>query len=194
MLYGLLCKLGVEGGLVIGLTLAEVITDYWSHRNRTAHGGSHPSPQKVYFLNRRIHHGQIGTLLLLSLFFRGTSVPAAILTGIGIGLVKDDYADFKDWFRFKKGDESRNRESSKSDHDNDLRSGNQGDIGRLLHGESIDILTSNKSYLLSTIKKIGTMVESQFESVGDTKSSSIELLRQRRRAYYRFKRWENSTH
>jgi hypothetical protein len=194
MLYGLLCKLGVEGGLVIGLTLAEVITDYWSHRNRTAHGGSHPSPQKVYFLNRRIHHGQIGTLLLLSLFFRGTSVPAAILTGIGIGLVKDDCADFKDWFRFKKGDESMNRESSKSDHDNDLYSGNQGDIGRLLHGESIDILTSNKSYLLSTIKKIGTMVESQFESIGDTKSSSIELLRQRRRTYYRFKRWENSTH
>jgi hypothetical protein len=126
MLYGLLCGLGVEGGLVLGLTLAEVITDYWNYRNRTSRGGRRPSPQKVYFFNRRVHHGQIGALLMLSLFFRGTSVPAAILTGIGIGLVKDDYADLKDWFRFKKEGKNRNRKYSKSEqeHDNDLYSGN----------------------------------------------------------------------
>lgn len=163
MLYGLLCGLGVEGGLMLGLTLAEVITDYWNYRNRTSRGERRPSPQKVYFFNRRVHHGQIGALLLLSLFFRGTSVPAAILTGIGIGLIKDDYADLKDWFRFKKEGENRNRKYSKSEqeHDNDHYSGNH---------EDINILASNKP------------------------PYSVELRRQRRRTYYRFKRWQNSTH
>jgi len=187
MLYGLLCGLGVEGGLVLGLILAEVITDYWNYRNRTSRGGSRPSHQKVYFFNRRVHHGQIGALLLLSLFFRGTSVPAAILTGIGIGLVKDDYIDFKDWFRFKKGDENRNRKYSKSEQerDNDLYSGNQ--VG-------INILASNRPALLSMYEKIVAVVESQYESINDIKRySNLELRRQRRRTYYRFKRWEKST-
>jgi hypothetical protein len=103
VLYGLLCGLRVEGGLILGLTAAEVIAGYWHNRNRTNPGGSpHSPPQKVYFFNRRMHHGQIGALLMLSLFFRGTPVPAAILAGLGIGLVKDDYADFKEWFLFKK--------------------------------------------------------------------------------------------
>jgi hypothetical protein len=67
--YGLLCSLGVEGGLILGLTAAEVIAGYWNKRNRTNPGGSSsPSPQKVYFFNRRMHHGQIGALLMLSLF------------------------------------------------------------------------------------------------------------------------------
>lgn len=186
MLYGFLCGLGVEGGLMLGLTLAEVVTRYWNYRNSASHGGSHHSPQKVYVFNRRVHHGQIGVLLLLSLFFRGTSVPAAILTGIGIGLVKDDYIDFKDWFRFKKGNENRSRGYSKSEQecDNDLYSENQGDI---------NILASNKPALLSMYEKIVTVVESQFESINDIERYSMELRRQRRRAYYRFKRWENST-
>ena len=68
MLYGFLGGLGVEGGLILGLTLAEAITNYWNYRNSTSHGGSRHSPQKVYFFNRRVHHGQIGVLLLLSLF------------------------------------------------------------------------------------------------------------------------------
>jgi hypothetical protein len=120
VLYGLLCGLGVEGGIILGLTAAEVIADYWNNRNRTNSGGSPPSPpQKVYFFNRRMHHGQIGALLMLSLFFRGTSVPAAILTGLGIGLVKDDYPDFREWFLFKKRDENENKKSSKPDLDND---------------------------------------------------------------------------
>jgi hypothetical protein len=121
VLYGLLCGLGVKGGLVLCLTAAEIIAGYWNNRNRTNSGGSYPfSPQKVYFFNRRIHHGQIGALLMLSLFFKGTSVPAAILTGIGIGLIKDDYADFKEWFLFKKRDKKR---SYKPNYDNDLYSG-----------------------------------------------------------------------
>jgi hypothetical protein len=197
VLYGLLCGLGVEGGLILGLTAAEVIAGYWNNRNRTDPGTSRrpSSPQKVYFFNRRMHHGLIGALLILSLFFRGTPVPAAILTGIGIGLVKDDYADFKEWFLFKKRDENKNRQSSKSEDDNYSYSGNQEVIEGYLHGENIDgenidITASNKPFLLSAYKKIVTVVEAQFKSVSDIKSQSRELRRQRISTYYRFKRWE----
>ena len=191
VLYGLLCGLGVEGGLILGLTAAQVLAGYWNNKNRTNPTGSPPSPpQKVYFFNRRMHHGQIGALLMLSLFFRGTPIPAAILAGLGIGLVKDDYADFKEWFLFKKKDENENEKSSKPDHDNDYYSGNQEVIEGYLHGENIDITASNKPFLLSVYKKIVTVVEAQFESVSDIKSQSRELRRQRIRTYYRFKRWE----
>jgi hypothetical protein len=192
VLYGLLCGLRVEGGLILGLTAAEVIAGYWHNRNRTNPGGSpHSPPQKVYFFNRRMHHGQIGTLLMLSLFFRGTSVPAAILTGLGIGLVKDDYADFKEWFLFKKKDENENEESSKPDHDNDLHSGNQEVIEGHLHDESISITASNRAPLLSMCERIATVFETRLESISDMKSQSRELRRQRISIYYRFKRWEN---
>ena len=191
VLYGLLCGLGVEGGLILGLTAAEVLASYWNNKNRTNPEGSPPSPpQKVYFFNRRMHHGQIGALLMLSLFFRGMPVPAAILAGLGIGLVKDDYADFKEWFLFKKKDENENEKSSKPDHDNDYYSGNQEVIEGCLHGENIDVTASNKPVLLSVYKRIVTVVEAQFESVSDIKSQSRELRRQRIRTYYRFKRWE----
>jgi len=101
MLYGLLCSLGIRGGLMIGTTAAEILTSYWHSRHNES------SPPKVYFFNRRIHHGEIGALLgLSSLFLRGTSFPtaaaAAILTGMGIGLVKDDYLDIMDWFKLTK--------------------------------------------------------------------------------------------
>lgn len=191
VLYGLLCGLGVEGGLILGLTAAEVLAGYWNNKNRTNPTGSPPSPpQKVYFFNRRMHHGQIGALLMLSLFFRGTPVPAAILAGLGIGLVKDDYADFKEWFLFKKKDENENEKSSKPDYDNDYYSGNQEVIEGYLHGENIDVTASNKPFLLSVYKRIVTVVEAQFESVSDIKSQSRELRRQRICTYYRFKRWE----
>ncbi len=101
MLFGLLCSLGIRGGLIVGTTAAELLTSYWHSRHNQL-----PAP-KVYFFNRRIHHGEIGALLGLSaLFLRGTSNPsaaaAAILTGIGIGLVKDDYLDIMNWFTFTK--------------------------------------------------------------------------------------------
>jgi hypothetical protein len=192
VLYALLCGLGVEGGLILGLTAAEVIASYWNNRNRTNSGGSPPStPQKVYLFNRRMHHGQIGALLMLSLFFRGTPVPVAILTGLGIGLVKDDYADFKEWFLFKKKDQNENKRSFKPDHDNNHYSVNQDVIEDRLHGENIDIATSNKPFLLSMYEKIVTIIETQSESVNNMKSQSRELQRQRRSTYYRFKRWEN---
>jgi hypothetical protein len=192
VLYGLLCGLGVEGGLILGLTAAEVIANYWNNRNRASPGGSPPSPpQKVYFFNRRMHHGQIGALLMLSLFFRGTPVPVAILTGLGIGLVKDDYADFKEWFLFKKKDQNENKRSFKPVHDNDHYSGNQEIIEDHLNGENIDITTSSKPFLLSMYEKIVTVIKAQSESVNNMKLQSRELRRQRRNTYYRFKRWEN---
>ena len=192
VLYALLCGLGVEGGLILGLTAAEVIASYWNNRNRTNSGESPPStPQKVYLFNRRMHHGQIGALLMLSLFFRGTPVPVAILTGLGIGLVKDDYADFKEWFLFKKKDQNENKKSFKPDHDNDHDSVKQDVIEDRLHGENIDIVASNKPFLLSMYEKIVTIIETQSESVNNMKSQSREMRRQRRSTYYRFKRWEN---
>jgi hypothetical protein len=192
VLYGLLCGLGVEGGLILGLTAAEVIAGYWNNRNRTnPEESSHSRPQKVYFFNRRMHHGQIGALLMLSLFFRGMPVPVAILTGLGIGLVKDDYADFKEWFLFKKKDQNENKRSFKPDHDNDHYSGSQDVIEDRLHGENIDIAASNKPFLLSMYEKILSVIEIQSESVNNMKSQSRELRRQRRSTYYRFKRWEN---
>ena len=195
VLYGLLCSLGVEGGLILGLTAAEVIANYWKIRNQThSEGSPHSSSQKVYFFNRRMHHGQIGALLMLSLLFRGMPVPAAVLTGIGIGLVKDDYADFKEWFLFKKRDENENRESSKSKHYNDLYSGNQEVIRSHLHDESIDVRASNSRPLLTECKeKIFTLIDRQFESVNGMKSQSRESERQKIRTYYRFKRWENGS-
>jgi hypothetical protein len=192
VLYGLLCGLGVEGGLILGLTAAEVIASYWNNRNRTNSGGSPPStPQKVYLFNRRMHHGQIGALLMLSLFFRGTPVPVAILAGLGIGLVKDDYADFKEWFLFKKKDQNENKRSFKPDHDSNHYSGNQEVIEGHLSGENIAITTSNKPFLLSMYEKIVTIIETQSDSVNSMNSQSRELRRQRRSTYYRFKRWEN---
>jgi hypothetical protein len=193
VLYGLLCGLGVEGGLIIGLTAAEVIANYWKNRNRASPGGSPPSsPQKVYFFNRRMHHGQIGALLMLSLFFRGTPVPVAILTGLGIGLVKDDYADFKEWFLFKKKDQNENKRSFKPDHDNDHYSGNEKVFEGHLHDENIDIAASDEPFLPSIYRKIATTIETQFGSVSNMKSQSRELQRQRIRTNYRFKRWENA--
>jgi hypothetical protein len=193
VLYGFLCGLGVEGGLILGLTAAEVIANYWKNRNRASSEGSPPSsPKKVYFLNRRMHHGQIGALLMLSLFFRGTPVPVAILIGLGIGLVKDDYADFKEWFLFKKKDQNENKRSFKPEHDNDHYSGNQKVFEGHLHDENTDITSSNEPFLPSMYRKIATTIEAQFGSVSNMKSQSRELRKQKIRTNYRFKRWENA--
>jgi hypothetical protein len=101
-LFGFLCALGIRGGLILGITAAEILTSYWSSR----YGSSSAHPPKIYAFNRRIHHGEIGTILALSsLFLRGATPAAsvaAIFTGIGIGLVKDDHADIMEWFRLKK--------------------------------------------------------------------------------------------
>jgi hypothetical protein len=86
---------------MLGFTVAEILASCWKSR----HTASKPSP-RIYFLNRRIHHGEIGTLLALaSLFMRGSSIPTAaiaILAGMGIGLVNDDVVDITEWFKLKK--------------------------------------------------------------------------------------------
>jgi hypothetical protein len=111
VLLGFLCGLGIRGGLTLGVTAAEILTSYWNFRYRSSH------PPKVYAFNRRIHHGEIGALLALSSLFLRRSVPvasiAAILAGIGIGLVKDDRADIVKWFRLEKKEIEINREEQK---------------------------------------------------------------------------------
>lgn len=103
MVYGILCALGIRGGLTLGIIGAELLTSYWNHRNSR---NASSTPTKVHFLNRRLHHGEIGTVLALSsLLLRATSIPSAataIVAGMGMGLIKDDHADIGEWFRFKK--------------------------------------------------------------------------------------------
>ena len=103
VLYGLLCTLGIRGGLTLGYIGAELLTSYWNCRNSRDNTSQR---SKVHVLNRRLHHGEIGAVLALSsLILRVTSVPtaaAAIVAGIGMGLIKDDHADIEEWFRFKK--------------------------------------------------------------------------------------------
>lgn len=82
-------------GLLLGIATAELITRYWNSRYKSI---------KVYAYDRRIHHGEIGALLLLSsLFLRVNPAAniAAILTGIGITLIKDDRADIEEWFKIE---------------------------------------------------------------------------------------------
>ena len=86
-------SLDKEESFQIGVTLAKLITSSWNSRQ---------NPSKVHIFNRRIHHGEIGTLLGLSNLCTKYPIPAGILAGIGSGLVKDDHDDMKEWFTFKK--------------------------------------------------------------------------------------------
>jgi hypothetical protein len=87
-----------------GLSIAKLLTSYWN---------SQQNPGKAYLFNRRVHHGEIGSLLGLSNLFRKTQpIPTGILSGLGEGLAKDDQGDRKEWFTFKKKDGSS--ESSKT--------------------------------------------------------------------------------
>lgn len=82
-----------------GLLIAKLLTYYWD---------SQQNPTKTYIFNRRVHHGEIGSLLRLSNLFRKSQpIPTGILSGLGEGLAKDDYGDREEWFTFKKKDESR---------------------------------------------------------------------------------------
>jgi hypothetical protein len=81
----------------IGFTAAELLMHYWKSKENAL---------EVYLFGRRVHHGEIGALLSLSSLLLGkVPIPAAAigtLVGLGGGLVKDDLADIKEWFRFKK--------------------------------------------------------------------------------------------
>jgi hypothetical protein len=79
-----------------GLSVAKLLTSYWN---------SQQNPGKAYIFNRRVHHGEIGSLLGYSnLFKKSQPLPSGILSGLGEGLAKDDYGDVKEWFTFKKKD------------------------------------------------------------------------------------------
>ena len=86
-------NLDAEQPFQIGVTIAKLLTLSWN---------SQENPSKVHIFNRRIHHGEIGTLLGLSNLCTKYPIPAGILAGIGSGLVKDDHDDMKEWFTFKK--------------------------------------------------------------------------------------------
>jgi ferritin-like metal-binding protein YciE len=79
--------------LNLGSTVADMLTSYWNSKG---------NPSKVYIFNRRVHHGAIGALLGLSGLYKNNPMVTDILSGLGAGLQKDDYNDFKEWFLFKK--------------------------------------------------------------------------------------------
>jgi hypothetical protein len=41
-------------------------------------------------------------LLAFSALYRKYPIPIGVLSGLGAGLAKDDYEDFKEWFSFKR--------------------------------------------------------------------------------------------
>ena len=77
----------------IGSAIADILTSYWNSKE---------DPSKVYIFNRRVHHGAIGALLGLSTLYEKQPIITGILSGLGAGLAKDDYNDFKEWFLFRK--------------------------------------------------------------------------------------------
>jgi len=78
----------------VGSSIAKLITSYWNSQEK---------PGKVYIFNRRVHHGGVGSLLGLSnLLKKSQPIPTGILSGLGEGLAKDDYADRDEWFKFEK--------------------------------------------------------------------------------------------
>jgi ferritin-like metal-binding protein YciE len=85
----------------LGSAVADMLTSYWNSKE---------NPSKVYLFNRRVHHGTIGALLGLSNLYKDNPMITGILSGLGSGLQKDDYNDFKEWFLFKKrGDEGEEK-------------------------------------------------------------------------------------
>jgi len=84
----------------LGMSIAKLITYSWNSQEK---------PGKVYLFNRRVHHGGVGSLLGLSdLFKKFQPIPSGILSGLGKGLVKDDYADRDEWFKFEKKKDDNN--------------------------------------------------------------------------------------
>jgi hypothetical protein len=82
------------------MSIAKLITYSWNSQEK---------PGKVYLFNRRVHHGGVGSLLGLSdLFKKFQPIPSGILSGLGEGLVKDDYADRDEWFKFEKKKDDNN--------------------------------------------------------------------------------------
>jgi hypothetical protein len=187
VIYGLLCSLGIRGGLMLGFATAELLLSYRKSRYNES-----PSP-RVYIFGRRIHHGEIGTLSALSsLFFGRTSIsmPATILTGIGLRLVMDDYADFSEWFKLKQKDAfQRPRARALLDQKKEpilehINNNNNNEVipSFLCKNESISNakITSKNIILESLRKQIRSIIEAQTQSI-----NCIELQIQQSRKHLR---------
>ena len=183
VIYGLLCSLGIRGGLMLGFATAELLLSYWKSRYNES-----PSP-RVYIFGRRIHRGEISTLLALSsIFFGRTSIsmPATILTGIGLRLVMDDYADFSEWFRLKKKDASqRPRAGALLDQKKEpikehINNNNEVIPSFLCRNESIsNAKKTSKNIILESLRKqIRSIIEAQTQSI-----NCIELQIQQSRKH-----------
>jgi hypothetical protein len=124
----------------LGYSIAKLITSSWNSQEK---------PRKVYIFNRRVHHGGVGTLLGLSNLFRKSQpVPAGILSGLGDGLAKDDYADRDSWFNF-----------DKKPNDNDNSSASQTSLSfsvssTITDSLNTDVSTDNEMYQGSINAKI----------------------------------------
>ena len=78
---------------IAGLAISEVITYYWKKKRSS----------EIYFFDRRLHHGEIG-ILLLTILTMGRISPliSSLVIGLAIGLIKDDLEDLDKWFKFHK--------------------------------------------------------------------------------------------
>ena len=93
---------------MLGISAAEILASWWNRRNNSS------PPPKIYLFNRRIHHGEIGSILALSsLLLKVIPAPSSALTlllGMGIGLAKDDYRDIMTWFRLTKREDANRKQ------------------------------------------------------------------------------------
>ena len=78
---------------IVGLAVSQITIHYWKKKY----------PSKVYLFERRIHHGEIG-VLLLCIISMGKISPmlSSFVIGCGLGLMKDDLQDRSKWFKFQK--------------------------------------------------------------------------------------------
>ena len=78
---------------IVGFAISEITMHYWKKKY----------PSKVYLFERRIHHGEIG-VILLSILSIGKIPPilSSFVIGCGLGLIRDDLQDTSKWFKFQK--------------------------------------------------------------------------------------------
>ncbi len=178
VLFGFLCALGIREGFILGITAAEILTSYWSSRYRSSH------PTKIYAFNRRIHHGEIGTILALSsLFLRGATPAAsvaAIFTGIGVGLVNDDHADIMQWFRLKKKEmqiDQNQHEEEKGVGEEAIREHPRNSVADIQEEEHPRYLFTEKMSLEHLRKQIRNLIDIHSQTV---KEIELQIKRSQR--------------
>ena len=121
-----------------GSSIAGIITSKWNSQEK---------PGKVYVANRRIHHGGIGSMLKLSKYFKKSEpTVTGIASGMGEGLANDDYADRKEWFKFrKKEEESTSSTTSISTTANSKSKSSQSQETSNIQSQGEDINDNNKA-------------------------------------------------